>query len=212
MMSPLRALAAASLLLPATACAHNGRNETGAVARETYAATRHGMGDAVIAPLRDFNVVRIEIPPVLQAARENPYALPERLDCGALQFHIAQLDLVLGPDLDVPSDPTNRSLFARGGEAASNAALDAVRDATTGWIPFRNVVRRLTGASQAESDLKAAVLAGTVRRAYLKGLGETHGCATPAAPMRVREQQAAAATAAAGSGTAVATAGTALPR
>ena len=161
-------------------------------------------------------MVRIDIPPILAAARENPYAVPERLDCPALQFHIAQLDLVLGPDLDVPADPTNRSLFARGGEAASNAALDAVRDATTGWIPFRNVVRRLSGASQAESDLKAAVLAGTIRRAYLKGLGETHGCGSPAAPMRIREQQAAAAataaTAAAAQGTPVATAQASLPR
>lgn len=178
----------------AAACATApGPGQRTGVMRETLMATRHGMGDAVIAPLRDFNVVRLDIPEVLATARANPYALPARLDCPALQFDIQQLDLVLGPDLDVPADPTNRSLFARGGEAASNAALDAVRDATTGWIPFRNVVRRLSGASQAESDLKASVLAGTIRRAYLKGLGETHGCPAPGAPLRLHEQRAAAA-------------------
>lgn len=153
--------------------------------RETYTATSNGMGAAVTAPLRDFNVIRQEIPEILSVARQNPYAVPERLDCPGLRFEIARYDLVLGPDLDVPADPTDRSIYARGAEAASGAALDAVRDATTGWIPFRSVVRRLTGAEQADRDFRAAVLAGTIRRAYLKGLGETHGCTSPAAPLRV---------------------------
>lgn len=186
----------------AAACASSGSTPPQTnVMTETLTATRVGMGDAVRAPLTDFNVVRTEIPQVLTTARENPYAMPVRLDCPALQFDIQQLDLVLGPDLDVPSDPTNRALYARGGEAASNAALDAVRDATTGWIPFRNVVRRLSGAQQAESDLKSAVLAGTIRRAYLKGLGETHGCSSPGAPLRLHEARAAEAAAAAANGT-----------
>lgn len=153
--------------------------------RETYSATRNGIGDAVTAPLRDFNVVRRDIPEILTIAQRDPYAVPERLDCAGLQYDISRYDLVLGPDLDVPGDATDRSLYARGAEAASNAALDAVRDATTGWIPFRSVIRRLTGAEQGERDFRAAVLAGTIRRAYLKGLGEAHGCRMPAAPLRL---------------------------
>lgn len=153
--------------------------------RETYTATRQGMGDAVTAPLRDFNVIQRDIPEILTIARANPYAVPERLDCAGLQYDVSRYDLVLGPDLDVPGDAADRSLYARGAEAASNAALDAVRDATTGWIPFRSVIRRLTGAEQADRDFRASVLAGTIRRAYLKGLGEAHGCTMPAAPMRV---------------------------
>lgn len=182
----LLALAGLSLSACASTGGASGVASGGmSLVRETYTATSNGMGAAVTAPLRDFNVVRQEVPDILRIARDNPYAVPERLDCPGLRFEIARYDLVLGPDLDVPSDPTDRSIYARGAEAVSGAALDAVRDATTGWIPFRSVVRRLTGAEQADRDFRAAVLAGTIRRAYLKGLGETHGCTSPAAPMRI---------------------------
>ena len=41
-------------------------------------------------------------------------------------------------------------------------------------------VRRLTGAERYSREVAAAIAAGTVRRAYLKGFGQSAGCAVPA--------------------------------
>jgi hypothetical protein len=51
-------------------------------------------------------------------------------------------------------------------------------------VPFRGWVRKLSGAERYSKEVAAAIAAGTVRRAYLKGLGEAKGCAAPAAPSR----------------------------
>jgi hypothetical protein len=46
-------------------------------------------------------------------------------------------------------------------------------------------VRKLTGAERHDSYVAAAITAGAVRRAYLKGLGESRGCSPPATPSHV---------------------------
>jgi hypothetical protein len=43
-------------------------------------------------------------------------------------------------------------------------------------------VRKLSGAERHDRFVQAAINGGAVRRAYLKGLGEAHGCQPPAAP------------------------------
>lgn len=150
---------------------------------DTYQMTRVGMKDAVAAPLHDFNLVRQTVPPVLAAAAENPYAMPGDAECPALESEIRKLDLALGPDADMPRGADKPTIRRRASHAASDAALDAVRDVTTGWIPFRSTVRRLTGAAHNQDQKEDAVQAGVIRRAYLKGLGLNKGCAYPAAPM-----------------------------
>ena len=52
-------------------------------------------------------------------------------------------------------------------------------------IPFRGIVRQVTGAARHDEYVQAAILAGTARRAYLKGLGEARGCKPPATPSHV---------------------------
>nr|QQZ48666.1 hypothetical protein JKL49_14210 [Phenylobacterium glaciei] len=49
--------------------------------------------------------------------------------------------------------------------------------AASDLIPFRGWVRRLSGAQRHDSLVTAAINAGAVRRAYLKGLGN-HGTAS----------------------------------
>ena len=49
-----------------------------------------------------------------------------------------------------------------------------------GAIPFRGVVRKLSGAESHDRLVQSAIIAGNVRRAYLKGLGEARGCMPPA--------------------------------
>jgi hypothetical protein len=45
-------------------------------------------------------------------------------------------------------------------------------------------VRKLTGAERYSREVAAAISAGTIRRAYLKGLGASAGCDAPAAPRK----------------------------
>ena len=142
------------------------------------------MGDAVTAPLSDLNLKQDKIPQVLIDIADAPYAPPVDSSCAGLAAAIVPLDEALGEDLDSPPSKTNPGLLERGTVMAGDAAVDAVRGATQGLIPFRGWVRKLTGAEAHARKVRAAIAAGAVRRAYLKGLGEAKGCPTPAAPAR----------------------------
>lgn len=153
----LTLLVAAALAL--TACANGEKN----------------VRDAATTPLSDLNVVRADIPPVLAAAQKAPYAAPVDKNCAALAADVQALDAALGADLDTPATGSNPSLIERG-------ASDALRNAAEGVIPFRGWVRKLSGAERYSREVAAAIAAGTIRRAYLKGIGAAAGCAAPAAP------------------------------
>lgn len=133
-------------------------------------------------PLSDLNLVRPKIPPALLAARQSPYGLPGDMGCAGLMAEVRALDILLGADMDTPPDQDSPGLWARGAGFVGEAALDAARGAAEGLIPFRSWVRRLTGAERHSREVATAIAAGTVRRAYLKGLGRAAGCAPPASP------------------------------
>ena len=140
-------------------------------------------GDAVIAPLGDINLNQTPIPPILLDAALSPYLAPPVITCDTLAEAIAPLDEALGADLDTPPTPLNPGLLERGSVLAGDTAISAVRGATEGLIPFRGWVRKLTGAEARSKKVRAAIAAGAVKRAYLKGLGAAKGCAPPAAPL-----------------------------
>lgn len=133
---------------------------------------------AATTPLSDLNLVRADIPPVLALAQRGPYALPAERSCEALAKDVQALDAVLGADLDTSVTAVNPSLVDRGSDAAGGALLSAA----AGVIPYRGWVRKLTGAERYAKEVAAAIAAGTIRRAYLKGLGQSAGCNAPAAP------------------------------
>jgi hypothetical protein len=137
---------------------------------------------AVTSPLSDLNLVKADIPPVLLSAQAAPYALPVNPTCPLLALDVQALDSVLGPDLDTPANAQNPGLIERGGREASNAAVGAIRGAAEGVVPFRGWVRKLSGAERYSREVAAAIAAGTVRRAFLKGVGQNMGCQSPAAP------------------------------
>ncbi len=139
-----------------------------------------GLGDALQAPLEDLNLVREDIPEVLQQAVIAPYASTGMGRCAAISAEIARLDEALGPDLDMP--PEALSTGDQTAEIAADVTLDAVRDTVTDFIPARSWIRRLTGAHQHSQAVQQAVQAGLQRRAFLKGLGQQKKCAPPAAP------------------------------
>ena len=45
-------------------------------------------------------------------------------------------------------------------------------------------MRKLDGAERHSKEVAAAIAAGSVRRAFLKGVGQTLGCEAPAAPLQ----------------------------
>jgi len=139
---------------------------------------------AMEAPLADLNLVQEKIPPVLETAIKAPYALPSQRDCPALANEIRALDGALGADLDTPPTATDPGLLERGSNAVGDAANDALRGAAESVIPFRGWIRKLDGAERHSKEVAAAIAAGSVRRAFLKGVGQTLGCAAPAAPLQ----------------------------
>ncbi len=143
--------------------------------------TGNQVADAATTPLADLNLVRAEIPPVLAAALKGPYRAPEA-GCEPVAAEVLQLEAVLGADLDVPPSAARPSLIERAGHGAGDAAVGALRNTAEGVIPFRGWVRKLTGAERYSREVAAAIAAGSVRRAYLKGVGQARGCAVPAAP------------------------------
>ena len=173
--SSLAAACAACLL---GACASSGDR----AASGPGGSTQQQLTQAATTPLADLNLVRAEIPAVLAAAQKAPYALPADRSCAALGTEVQALDAALGADLDTPPTAANPGLIERGGAAVGQATVGAVRGAAEGVVPFRGWVRKLTGAEQYSKDVAAAIAAGTIRRAFLKGVGQANGCVGAAAP------------------------------
>jgi hypothetical protein len=188
MRLPLPAPTAVLVLLLVTACASNNQGDANAslptnvtaAATDAAAQTRDGLSSAVTAPLDDLNLRRREIPPLL-VAMPSPYHLPEELSCDRIEMDIAELDIVLGLDWDSgkPDRRLNTEVLA---DEAADAALEAVKDVSTGWIPFRSLLRKATGAESHEKRYNQAFRIGAQRRAYLKGYGLALGCPLPARP------------------------------
>lgn len=135
---------------------------------------------AATAPLRDLNMVKVQIPDILLNALDDPYVRPPRnWKCPALIALVRPLDAALGPDLD-QLPPGDENLMDRGKQTVFSVAGDLA----SGAIPFRGVVRRISGASTHDKLVQSAIVAGNIRRGYLKGLGEARGCPSPGKPAR----------------------------
>jgi hypothetical protein len=156
-----------------TPAANPGRIQT------TDQANRENLVGAASSPLRDMNVVRTKIPPVLLDALADPYARPPSRSCKDLAGLIVPLTLALGPDLDAILAEVRQTGEQMVGDQVMGMAVGAAQD----LIPLRSWVRRLTGAERHDRLVRSAITAGVVRRAYLKGLGQAGGCPAPAAPL-----------------------------
>ena len=145
--------------------------------------TTSRFGDAATAPLADLNLIRDKIPPVLADAQAHPYDLPAPANCLGIAIEIHDLDTALGPDLDAPAAlHRDTSMLDRSSTYAEDQAVGAVRRTAEGLVPFRSWVRKLSGAERHSKEVSAAINAGSVRRAFLKGIAATRGCPLPPAP------------------------------
>ncbi|MGE3691442.1 MAG: hypothetical protein AB7F98_08685 [Novosphingobium sp.] len=126
-------------------------------------------GDVAATPFTDLNLRKGEIPPLLVAAEQQPYSLQGLATCQQLAAAIGEFDAILGDDLDVPQPGTQRT-------SAGRLAQSVVGS----FIPFRGLIREVSGASKRQRELQAAILAGVGRRSFLKGIGQQRGCRYPA--------------------------------
>jgi hypothetical protein len=120
-------------------------------------------------PFQDLGIVRPDAPPVLKQAAIDLYTPPAGADCTAILDEVARLDGVLGPDIDERDNPGEP-----GAGDTSNLAAGAVGSLLD--LPFRGIVRWVSGADARDKALAEAVLAGMLRRAFLKGFRRALAC------------------------------------
>jgi hypothetical protein len=125
--------------------------------------------DVVATPVTDLNLKKDEIPPLLVAAEQRPYTLRGLASCQQIAGAVHELDAVLGEDIDLPQNGGKRTSPGRVAQSVIGA-----------FIPFRGVIRELSGANAHDRQLQAAILAGVARRSFLKGIGQGRGCRYPA--------------------------------
>jgi len=128
-------------------------------------------GDVATTPLSDLNIKKQGIPQVLLDAELRPYSLAGMNTCPRIAGAVRQLDAILGEDIDVQA--------ARGVKPTPGRVAQSVLGS---FIPFRGVIRELSGANSQEKKVQAAIYAGSARRAFLKGVGQSRGCRYPARP------------------------------
>lgn len=172
---------AVALLLAGPAVAEEQR------ARTSDEASQANLQGALLAPVRDLNLVRDQVPEVLNGAKEAPYLDPQKASCAELATMIEPLDKALGPDVGDGAEGEK--------PGARNMVFGAMADVTRDVIPFRGVVRRITGASKHDQEVKAAREAGQLRRAYLKGFASANGCYGPPEQQVATQSEAAPVTA-----------------
>jgi hypothetical protein len=162
-------LAGAVLFLSSTAAAQE------APRAEPQPTTREQARDVATQPLTDVGLRRQEIPPLLVAIGDDPYQVDGLNGCPQIAAAVAELDAVLGPDFDHPSEDEDR-------DRAANLGLVVAGEVVGSLVPFRGLVRHVSGANARETRRQQAYFAGAVRRAFLKGYGNARRCPPPAAP------------------------------
>lgn len=129
----------------------------------------------VTKPLRDTNIIKPKVAPLLEQALKNPYATTDIKTCPQIAGAVRDLDAALGDDFDIPAPPGKE-------DEQAGLALAAAGVFVGGILPASGLIREVSGANKAQKHAAAAVLAGSVRRGFLKGFGASKGCKPPAAP------------------------------
>jgi hypothetical protein len=148
---------------------------------------RGGIKEGVLAPLEDINIRREEIPPVL--AELDVYEKPVPRNCDGIAAEVTELESLVGSDVDMLVLDAPMGFRRQAMSMVDDQAYSVVSDLTTDLIPFRGMVRRATGASAHEREIRTAYRNGRLRRSYLKGIGFAKGCESGAAPYFARRDQ-----------------------
>lgn len=126
-------------------------------------------GDIASQPARDVGIDKSSIPDVLVKASEDPYALKGLKTCKQINTAIADLNAVLGADFSTETEKQKENRAGKIAEAGGKTVVNAL-------IPFRGLVREISGAAPAERRLNAAIDAGYARRGFLRGVQTSRKC------------------------------------
>lgn len=121
-------------------------------------------------PARDVGVMKRQIPPILEKAQQEPYSLQGLKTCKQLAAEVTELNTVLGSDYKVGNE-LKENKAGKLAEAGGKSVINAI-------IPFRGIVRELTGAAPSDRRMNAAVDAGLARRGFLRGVHANRKCRT----------------------------------
>jgi hypothetical protein len=125
--------------------------------------------DVATTPMTDLNIRKEEIPQLVIDAQLKPYDLNGLKSCRQIAAMVGQFDAVLGDDLDLPQVEGDRVSPGRIAQSVVGS-----------FIPFRGIIRELSGANDQRRRMQLAIEAGMARRSFLKGVGQERGCRYPA--------------------------------
>jgi hypothetical protein len=137
--------------------------------------TEKKMEAVVTTPLSDINLQKRDVPPQLSWIIDDPYSLAGMHGCRDIIAAVTELNAVLGPDFD-------EIIIQDRGKKRRDTAVTIAGGLVSSLIPFRFLVREVSGANKAEQDYRAAIYAGVVRRGFLKGYGQQRRCKAPGSP------------------------------
>jgi hypothetical protein len=138
----------------------------GGCASERRAGPPDPIAQAISQPLHDVSLLQETVPGILTAARAAPYNMEGVESCDLIARDIKGLSDALGPDVD----------YMDRGRPSDSAGLTASAIGGVIGLPFRGAIRTISGASERDSKVAEAVLAGMVRRGFLKGVAIGRAC------------------------------------
>lgn len=131
-------------------------------------ATAEKAADIAAQPARDLGMAKPEIPAPLVRATDDPYSMLSTGSCTELAAAITELNEHLGPDYMLAGQKEENAA-GKIAEAGGKTIVNSI-------IPFRGLVRELTGAAEAQRRYADAVDAGYARRGFLRGLQMAKAC------------------------------------
>jgi len=135
---------------------------------EKVVETGKKAGEIASQPARDVGAQKIEIPAPIQQAAAAPYSLKGLKTCQQFSRAIFELNDVLGPDYDGVV-VTHENKAGKLAEAGGKTIVNTI-------IPFRGLVREISGAAPAERRLDADIKAALARRGFLRGVATARKC------------------------------------
>jgi len=136
--------------------------------KEKMVATGKRAGEIATQPVRDVGAQKADIPPVIEQAATAPYSLAGLRSCAQISQAMFELNEVLGPDYS-GSVVVHENRVGKLAEAGGKTVVNTI-------IPFRGLVREISGAAPAERRLDADIRAAYARRGFLRGIATARKC------------------------------------
>ena len=165
---PAAAALAALLFLSACAVFRGDRPRAEAASDSPTEATARKAAEIGTQPVRDVGAAKPEIPPVLVQATNDPYSPASTATCAQLEAAITALNEHLGDDYMLAGQKEENKA-GKIAEAGGRTVVNAI-------LPFRGLVRELSGAASAKRRYDDAIDAGYARRGYLRGIQSARKC------------------------------------